>query len=120
MTTKGIDVLLFETHNFGKAVAFWKSLGYELDFETDHNSGQLRHPAGGPRLFIAERPPEHVLQVVPGLSVENATTFVPPSNSSVKRPFIEEHWGAMQMLLVDPDGREVAIEAPLADQAAQR
>lgn len=119
MTTKGIDVLLFETHNFGKSVAFWKSFGYELDFETDHNSGQLRHPGGGPRLFIAERPPGHVLQVVPGLSVENASTFVPPSSGSVKRPFVDEHWGAQQMLLLDPDGREVAVEAPLANEESR-
>lgn len=58
MTTKGIEGLLIETHNWGKAVAFWKSLGYEIEFETDHRSGQLRHPAGGPYLFIAERPRE--------------------------------------------------------------
>ena len=117
MTTKGIDGLLIETYNFGKTVAFWQSLGYELEFETDHHSGRLRHPAGGPYLFIAERPPEHALQVVLGLSVENAAGFAPPPSGSVKRPFIEEHWGALQMLLADPDGREVAIEAPLAAKA---
>ncbi|HEY2516203.1 MAG TPA: hypothetical protein VGI39_35270 [Polyangiaceae bacterium] len=117
MTTKGIDVLLIETHNWGKSVAFWKSLGYELEFETDHHSGQLRHPAGGPRLFVAERPPGHVLQVVPGLSVEDAAAFAPPASGQVKRPFIREHWGALQMLLADPDGREVAIEAPLEPKA---
>ncbi len=120
MTTKGIDVLLFETHNFGKTVAFWKSLGYELEFETDHHSGRLRHPAGGPALFIAERPPGHALQVVAGLSVESAAAFEPPKSGGVKRPFIEEHWGALQMLLLDPDGRDVAIEAPRpADEAGK-
>jgi hypothetical protein len=117
MTTNGIDVLLLETHNWGKSVAFWKSLGYELEFETDHHSGQLRHPSGGPRLFIAERAPEHVLRIVPGLSVASAAAFTPPTSGGVLRPFIEEHWGAMQLLLADPDGREVAIEAPLAEQA---
>jgi hypothetical protein len=25
-------------------------LGYHLELETDHHSGRLRHPAGGPRL----------------------------------------------------------------------
>ncbi len=120
MTTKGIDVLLLETHNFGKSVAFWKGLGYELDFETDHHSGQLRHPSGGPRLFIAERPPEHVLKIVPGLSVESPAAFVPPTSGTVQRPFIEEHWGAMQMLLADPDGREVAIEGPLAGKTVDQ
>jgi uncharacterized glyoxalase superfamily protein PhnB len=29
----------------------------------------------------------------------------------IKRPFIKEHWGALQMLLTDPDGREIAVEA---------
>jgi hypothetical protein len=113
MTTKGIEGLLIETHNWGKSVAFWKSLGYDIEFETDHHSGRLRHPAGGPYLFIAERPPEHVLQVVPGLAVEDAATFEPPPAGKIKRPFIKEHWGALQMLLTDPDGREIAVEAPL-------
>lgn len=108
--TKGIEGLLIETHNWGKTVAFWKSLGYELEFETDHRSGRLRHPAGGPWLFIAERPPEHALQIVPGLTVESAEAFAPPTSGTVKRPFVKEHWGALQMLLGDPDGREIAIE----------
>jgi len=112
MATKGIDVLLIETHNWGKSVAFWKSLGYEIEFETDHHSGRLRHPAGGPALFIAERPPGQALKIVPGLSVEDAATFEPPKSGAVIRPFIEEHWGALQMLLADPDGREIAVEAP--------
>jgi hypothetical protein len=116
--TKGIEGLLIETHNWGKTVAFWKSLGYELVFETDHHSGRLRHPAGGPWLFIAERPPGHVLEVVPGLSVESAAAFSPPASGTVKRPFIEEHWGALQMLVADPDGRTIAIEAPLAPKVS--
>lgn len=48
MSTRGIEGLLIETHNWGKTVAFWKSLGYEVEFETDHHSGKLRHPGGGP------------------------------------------------------------------------
>lgn len=111
MTTKGIEGLLIETHDWGKSVAFWKSLGFEVEFETDHRSGRLRHPAGGPWLFINERPPSHVLQVVPGLSVEDAATFEPPTSGKVKRAFTREHWGALQMLLADPDGREISVEA---------
>ena len=45
-----------ETHNWGKSVAFWKGLGYELELETDHHSGRLRHPAGGPYLFWPSAP----------------------------------------------------------------
>lgn len=59
MQTDGIDGILIETHNWGKTVAFWRDLGYEVEFETDHHSGRLRHPRGGPYLFIAERPHDH-------------------------------------------------------------
>jgi hypothetical protein len=113
MKTDGIDVILLETHNWGKSVAFWRDLGYELEFETDHHSGRLRHPRGGPSLFIAERPRDQALRVVLGLSVADASTFTPPSAGAVVRPFEEQHWPALQMLLADPDGRELAVEAPL-------
>jgi hypothetical protein len=114
MTTKGIDMILIETHNWGKTVAFWKGLGYELEFETDHHSGLLRHPAGGPKLFVAERAADEELRVVPGLSVERAAGWEAPKSGKIKTPFTEEHWGALQLLLEDPDGREIAIAAPLA------
>jgi hypothetical protein len=113
MTTHGIDGLLVETHNWGKSVAFWKGLGYELELETDHHSGRLRHPAGGPYVFLAERPPDHELRVVLGLSVRSAAAFKPPPTGKVKRRFARQHWGRLQMLLADPDGRVLGIEAPL-------
>ena len=55
MTTKGIEAVYLETHNWGKAAGFFQSLGFTLDFETDHNSGQLR-AGDGPYVFIAEVP----------------------------------------------------------------
>lgn len=113
MKTNGIDGILIETHNWGKTVAFWQDLGYELEFETDHHSGRLRHPAGGPYIFVAERPIEHALQVVLGVSVDRAEDFVPPSSGTVARAFERQHWPALQMLLDDPDGRPLAVEAPL-------
>jgi hypothetical protein len=113
MKTDGIDGILIETHNWGKAVAFWQDLGYELEFETDHNSGRLRHPRGGPYIFVAERPRDHALQVVLGVAVADAVRFTPPRNATVVRPFEEQHWPALQMLLEDPDGRQLAVEAPL-------
>jgi hypothetical protein len=76
--TNGLQGLLIETHNWGKTVAFWKALGYELEFETDHHSGQLRHPSGGPFLFIAERPEGTPIQVQPVLAANDAATFTPP------------------------------------------
>jgi len=119
-TTKGIEGLLIETHNWGKSVAFWKGLGYEIEFETDHHSGRLRHPAGGPWLFIAERPASQALRLVPGLSVEDTASFEPPTAGGVKRPFTREHWGVLQMLLSDPDGREISIEAPLPGEKGEK
>jgi hypothetical protein len=113
MKTKGITEILIETHNWGSTVAFWRDLGYALEFETDHHSGRLRHPSGGPAIFVAERPREHALQVVLGIAVTDATRFTPPRSGSVVRPFEKQHWPALQMLLADPDGRQLAVEAPL-------
>src|SRR6201991_4216060 len=95
METKGIEGLLFETHNWGKTVAFWNSLGYVLEFETDHHSGQLRHPRGGPFLFIAERPEHQALKIVPMIGVADAAKFSPPSTGKVLQPFEPQHFPAL-------------------------
>ncbi|MBJ6759174.1 hypothetical protein JGU66_00275 [Myxococcaceae bacterium JPH2] len=113
MATEGIEGLLIETHNWGKTVAFWKALGYEVEFETDHHSGRLRHPSGGPYLFVAERPPDQELKVVPAVAVKDASRFSPPSSATVLRPFAPQHWPALEMLLADPDGRDLSVQAPL-------
>jgi len=113
MTTQGIEGLLIETHNWGKTVAFWKALGYELEFETGHNSGQLRHPAGGPYLFVAERAVGTPLEVKLAVGVSDAASFVPPSSGKVVRTFEPQHWPVLELLLADPDGRELSIHAPL-------
>ena len=55
MTTQGFGHLYIETHNWGKAVGFWQRLGFEIEFDTGHGSGMLRHPAGGPTVFVAEQ-----------------------------------------------------------------
>jgi len=113
MKTEGIEGFLIETHNWGKTVAFWQGLGYEIQFETDHHSGELRHASGGPYLFIAERPVDQPLHIVPAVAVKDASQFVPPSSATVLHPFEEQHWPALQMMLADPDGRQVGVNAPL-------
>lgn len=113
--TDGIAGLLIETHNWGKTVAFWQALGYQLEFETDHHSGQLRHPSGGPYLFIAERPSEQELKVVLAVGVADAKAFVPPGAGTVVRPFEPQHWPALELVLADPDGRHISVHAPLPD-----
>ena len=55
MTTEGIDAVFLETHNWGKSAKFFQGLGYEIEFATDHNSGQLRR-GDSPYLFVAEVP----------------------------------------------------------------
>ena len=119
MTTNGIDGVLLETHNWGKSVAFWQSLGFVLELETDHHSGRLRHPTGGPYIFIAERPPEQPLQVVLGLRVACEAAFTPPASGAVKKRWANTHWRTRQLLLADPDGRVVSVEAPLAKRTAK-
>jgi catechol 2,3-dioxygenase-like lactoylglutathione lyase family enzyme len=115
---RGIEGVLVETHNWGKTVAFWQGLGFELEFETDHHSGMLRHPGGGPYVFVAERAPDATLDLHPILGIDDPEQFSPPAAGDVEQPFESEHWGVTRMVLRDPDGRHVAVEAPRADADA--
>ncbi len=49
MSSNGIEGLIVETHNWGKSVAFWRDLGYDLE-----HSLVLRHPARVGILTAAE------------------------------------------------------------------
>ena len=71
MTTNGIQAIYLETHNWGKAAKFFQSLGFELEFETDHNSGQVRNGAG-PYVFIAEIPADRTPHLRLVLGVDDA------------------------------------------------
>ncbi|MBC2874894.1 MULTISPECIES: VOC family protein [Streptomyces] len=112
-TTDGIQGFLVETRNYGATAAFWKSLGYEGVLETDHGSGQWQHPAGGPYVFIVEQH-ERELVTRPVLTVADADAFAPARAPEFARPFTPTHWGVRQALVLDPDGRTVALEAPLS------
>ena len=102
-----------ETHNWGKTVAMWQQLGFDLEFETDHHSGQLTHPAGGPYVFVAERPESHELVRYPILGVEDSTTFTVPAAATVERPFEPQHWNVVESLVRDPDDALLSLQAPL-------
>ena len=54
-STQGIEAVFLETHNWGTAAKFFQALGFDLEFSTDHSSGQLRN-GDGPYVFIAEIP----------------------------------------------------------------
>lgn len=113
MTTRGFDHVYLETHDWDRAVSFWGRLGFEVEFETDHRSGMLRNPAGGPTIFLAEQPIEDPL--ADGLYLGAAADFAPPADVEVVSDFAETHWGTKVMVIRDPDGRHFRVEAPIAD-----
>lgn len=112
MATEGFAGLYVETHNYGATAAFWQSLGFESQFETGHGSGQFLHPSGGPYVFIAERP-DGPLQLQPILQVADAATFAPSRPPDYERGFEPQHWGTLEALVRDPDGRSISLQAPL-------
>ncbi len=111
MTTEGIEAVFLETHNWGKAARFFQALGYELEFETDHHSGQLRL-GEGPTVFIAEVPPDQATDARIVLRVADADAFRGTPEIEVVSPFEETHWGTKQMVVRDPDGRLWNLQAP--------
>jgi hypothetical protein len=115
MATEGIGGFVVETHNWGKSVAFWEGLGFKLEFETDHNSGQLRHPAGGPWVFIAEHLDVEAPKIYPVIVATDAGTFEAPAAGALEESFQARHWNVMEALLRDPDGRHISVQAPLPE-----
>ena len=114
MSTAGVEGLYVETRSYGATGAFWRSMGYEPVFETDHGSGQWVHPAGGPYLFIAERG-EGELETHPILRVADATAFAPERAPDWVHGFEPTHWGVVEAVVRDPDGRPVSLQAPLPE-----
>ncbi len=113
MTTRGIEHIYLETHNWGKSVAFWQALGFKLDFETDHGSGQLV-ASNGTRLFIAETSPEDPVGMDVYLGADQAGV-APPEQVDVVFDWTPTHWGTQVMTVRDPDGRLFRLEAPQPD-----
>ena len=114
MATEGIEGLYVETRNYGATAAFWESMGFKSVFETDHGSGHWVHPGGGPYVFIAEQH-ESDLDTHPVLRVADASAFRPDRPPDFVQEFTPEHWGVLQALVRDADGRLVSLQAPLPD-----
>jgi hypothetical protein len=112
MTTEGIEAVFLTSHNWGKAAKFFQSLGFELEFDTGHNSGQLRN-GSGPYVFIAEVPEdvEPALQIV--LKVADSDAFSIDPSVDVVTPFEDTHFGTREMTVRDPDGRTWSLQAPV-------
>jgi uncharacterized glyoxalase superfamily protein PhnB len=111
MTTEGIEAVFLETHNWGKAAKFFQALGYELEFATDHSSGQLRN-GDGAYIFIAEIPEDREPGVQMVLKVPDADAFRADPIVEVVTPFEETHFGTRVMTVRDPDGRIWSLQAP--------
>ncbi|MGC0417212.1 VOC family protein [Embleya sp. AB8] len=114
MSTEGIEAVFLETHNWGKSAKFFQALGYELDFATDHNSGQLRN-GDGPYLFIAEVPEDRETRIGIALKVADADTFHADPIVDVVTAFEDTHFGTREMTVRDPDGRIWHLQAPAAN-----
>ncbi|HEV2369726.1 MAG TPA: hypothetical protein VGR90_07610 [Acidimicrobiales bacterium] len=112
MATEGFEGYYVETRNYGATAAFWASLGFKNVFETDHGSGQWVHPAGGPYVFINEQH-DAELGTHPILGVADATAFAPDRPAEFAQPFTPQHWGVVEALIRDPDGRPVSLQAPV-------
>ncbi|MBU3867152.1 VOC family protein [Streptomyces sp. 4503] len=112
MATEGIEALFLETHNWGKAARFFQALGYELEFETGHSSGQLRN-GDGPYVFIAEVPEDREPQMQVVLKVPDADAFGASPAVEVVTPFEDTHFGTRLMTVRDPDGRLWSLQAPV-------
>jgi len=111
MTTRGIEAVFLETHNWGRTTKFFTALGYRLEFETDHHSGQLRN-GDGAYLFVAEVPEDQPTGIRLVLGVADASAFEADPVVEIVTPFEPTHWRTQQMTVRDPDGRLWSLEAP--------
>ncbi|HKY52445.1 MAG TPA: VOC family protein [Candidatus Limnocylindria bacterium] len=107
MPADRVHHIYIETHNWGKSVAFWRALGFELD-EDRGTSGLLRPRAGGPYIYLAEIAGDRTPAVELYLSVTDETP--PERPAEVVTPFTATHWGTREMAVRDPDGRLVKLE----------
>jgi hypothetical protein len=111
MTTKGIEAVYIETHNWGKTAKFFQTLGFDLEFSTDHNSGLLRNGAG-PYLFVAEVPEDQPTGLRLVLAATSDDPVEPGDAVEVVTPYEDTHYGAKEMQLRDPDGRIWILQSP--------
>jgi uncharacterized glyoxalase superfamily protein PhnB len=119
MATDGIEAVFLETHNWGKAAKFFQALGFELEFSTDHNSGQLRN-GDGPYVFIAEVPEDQVPGARIVMKVPDADAFRAEPVVEVITPFADTHYGTREMTVRDPDGRLWSLQAPAGPRSGER
>jgi hypothetical protein len=111
MKIERIEAVFLTTHNWGKSAKFFQSLGFTLELDTEHNSGQFRN-GDGPYLFIAEVPASEKPEEQVVLKVQDEEAFQPETILDVVTPFDDTHWGTREMTVRDPDGRIWRLQAP--------
>ena len=110
MPVTGVHHLLVETHNWGKSVAFWRQLGWEL--AEDHGtSGKLIAPGGGAYIWLSEVAPNRPPAIDVYFDVSDPDRFAPKSPVEIVEPLHDTHWGTKLMSVRDPDGRIVRLQA---------
>lgn len=116
MTTSGIEAVFLSTHNWGRSAKFFQALGFALEFETDHSSGQLRNTQGPP-IFIAEVPADQGVTTTLVLSAADGDALLSDPAVEVVTPFEDTHYGTQEMTVRDPDGRIWSIQTPAAEHS---
>jgi hypothetical protein len=111
MATEGIEGIYVETHNWGGTAKFFRALGFDVEFETDHGSGMLRC-GDGPYVFVEELPSDQALQLQVLVRVSGPEICRPGPPAEGVKPFEETHWGTREMHVRDPDGRIWSLQAP--------
>jgi hypothetical protein len=107
MGVDGVRSFYIETHNFGKAAAFWQSLGFEHFLDLGGSSGGFRAADGGAFLFLEEVGEDHQLSCEPYF---NLATPDLAAGVDIVSPLAETHWGTRLMEVRDPDGRSWKLE----------
>ncbi|HUQ40184.1 MAG TPA: hypothetical protein VM030_08490 [Acidimicrobiales bacterium] len=107
MAVDGIRSLYIETHNFGKAAAFWMALGFEHFLDLGAASGGFRAGASGTYLFIEEVGEDQALASEPYFNLAGAADF---TGVDVVSPLADTHWDTKLMEVRDPDGRVWKLE----------
>lgn len=110
---QGIEAVFLSTHNWGASARFFQALGFDLEFDTGHSSGQFRK-GEGPFVFVAEVPrdQEPAMQIV--LKADPAAAAGLDPSVEVVSPFADTHYGTREMIVRDPDGRTWTLSAPAA------
>lgn len=117
MTTDGIEGAYLETRNWGKTAKFLQSLGFTIEFSTDHHSGQLRN-GDGAYVFLAEIPAADEPQTQFVLAVRDESAIANVPGLQVVSPFANTHWGTREMTVRDPDGRLWRLQAAAGPEPA--